>query len=113
MESTLSQREEQIMLAIWVLKDDAYLVAVKKYLSDIFGKKWTVGAIHKPLRRMEEAGYLVSSLGEATAKRGGRAKKIYQITGNGLAILSENKRIKDILWADFPGYKLSGSLSNE
>ena len=104
----LSQREEQIMLAIWALKDDAYLVAVKKYLSKIFGKNWTVGAIHKPLRRLEQVGYLQSYLGEATAKRGGRAKKIYQITKEGLAVLSEYKRINDVLWADFPGYKFSG-----
>ena len=106
--NTLSQREEQILLAIWVLKEDAYLVAIKKYLSEIFGKNWTVGAIHKPLRHMEQNGYLESYLGEATAKRGGRAKKIYRITRQGLAVLTEYKRINDVLWADFPGYKFSG-----
>lgn len=101
----LSQREEQIMLAIWALNDDAYLVAIKKYLSEIFGKNWTVGAIHKPLRRLEQIGYLESYLGEATAKRGGRAKKIYQITRTGLMVLTEYKKINEALWADFPGYK--------
>ena len=106
MNNMISQREEQIMLAIWSLKEEAYLVAVKKYLSDIFGKRWTVGAIHKPLRRMEEAGFLVSSLGEATAKRGGRAKKIYQITEKGMAVLKASKQINDLLWADFPGYEI-------
>ena len=102
--NTLSQREEQIMLAIWALKDDAYLVAIKKYLSQIFRKKWTVGAIHKPLRRLEKIGFLESYLGEATAKRGGRAKKIYQITNKGLVSLSEYKKINEALWADFPGF---------
>ncbi len=106
--NNLSQREEQIMLAIWALKEDAYLVAIKKYLSEIFGKNWTVGAIHKPLRRLEQTGCLESFFGEATAKRGGRAKKIYQFTKHGLAVLSEYKRINDVLWADFPGYKFSG-----
>lgn len=103
--NTLSQREEQIMLAIWSLNGDAYLVAIKKYLSEIFGKNWTVGAIHKPLRRLEQIGFLESHLGEATAKRGGRAKKIYQITRAGLIVLTEYKRINESLWADFPGYK--------
>lgn len=106
--NTLSQREEQIMLATWALKEDAYLVAIKKYLSEIFGKNWTVGAIHKPLRRLEQLGYLESYLGEATAKRGGRAKKIYKITREGLVVLTEYKRINEALWADFPGYKFSG-----
>lgn len=103
--NTLSQREEQIMLAIWVLKDDAYLVAIKKYLSEIFGKNWTVGAIHKPLRRLEQIGHLESNLGEATAKRGGRAKKIYRITKQGFVVLTEYKRINERLWTGFPGYK--------
>ena len=106
--NTLSQREEQIMLAIWALKEDAYLVAIKKYLSEIFGKNWTVGAIHKPLRHLEQMGYLESYLGEATAKRGGRAKKIYTATSKGLEVLIEYKRVNDLLWADFPGYKFTG-----
>ena len=106
--NTLSQREEQIMLAIWALDGDAYLVAIKKYLSEIFSKNWTVGAIHKPLRHLEQIGYLESYLGEATAKRGGRAKKIYTATSKGLEVLIEYKRVNDLLWADFPGYKFTG-----
>lgn len=105
--NTLSQREEQIMLTIWTLKDDAYLVAIKKYLSEILGKNWTVGAIHKPLQRLEQFGYLESYLGEATAIRGGRAKKIYRITKQGLIVLTEYKRITQALWADFPEFDFS------
>jgi PadR family transcriptional regulator PadR len=105
--NTLSQREEQIMLTIWTLKDDAYLVAIKKYLSKVLGKNWTVGAIHKPLRRLEEAGYLESYLGEATAVRGGRAKKIYRITKQGLIVLTEYKRITQALWANFAEFDFS------
>ena len=52
----ISQREEQILLAIWELKDEAYLVGIKKYLSRVMKRNWTVGAIHKPLRRLERTG---------------------------------------------------------
>lgn len=105
---TLSQREEQILLAIFSLKDDAYLVAIKKHLAGILGKNWTVGAVHKPLRRLEQIGVLHSYTGESTAKRGGRAKKIYVVTKKGYLILSEYKRINEALWANFPGYDFSG-----
>ena len=104
----LSQREEQIMLAIWALKDEAYLVAVKKHLSNIIGKSWTVGAIHKPLRRLEEAGYLQSHLGDSTSRRGGRAKKIYTITDEGFEILQAYKKVTEALWSNFPGFKFIG-----
>ena len=100
----LSQREEHVMLAVWALKDEAYLVAIKKYLADILGKNWTLGAIHTPLRRLEELGFLESTLGEATAQRGGRAKRIYRITKPGLEVLTEYKKITETLWADFPGF---------
>ena len=91
----LSQREEHVMLAVWALKEDAYLVAIKKYLADILGKNWTLGAIHSPLRHLEQLGYLESFLGEATAVRGGRAKRIYRITRAGLEVLTEYRKITE------------------
>ena len=102
----LSQREEHVMLAIWALKEDAYLVAIKKYLSNILGKNWTLAAIHTPLRRLEQLGYLESFLGEATAVRGGRAKRIYRITKSGFEVMTEYKKITEALWANFPGFNL-------
>lgn len=102
----LSQRDEHVMLAIWALKEDAYLVAIKKYLSNILGKNWTLAAIHTPLRRLEQIGYLESFLGEATAVRGGRAKRIYHITKSGLEVLTDYRKITEALWANFPGFSL-------
>jgi len=102
----LSQREEHVMLAIWALKEDAYLVAIKKYLANILGKNWTLAAIHTPLRHLEDLGYLESFLGEATAVRGGRAKRIYRITTSGLEVLTEYKKVTETLWANFPGFNL-------
>lgn len=98
---SISIREEQIMLAIGYLKDEAYLVAIRKHLSEVMGKEWSIGAIHIPLRRLEKAGIVTASFGEATAVRGGRRKKIYRLTESGLAALQENKRINDVLWEDF------------
>ena len=106
---TLSRREEQILLAIWELKEDAYLVAIRKYLSSVMKKKWTVGAIHKPLRLLEDRGFVEAYLGEATAKRGGRSKKIYKITQKGYALLTEYKKVYETLWAKFPGVELKSS----
>ena len=103
---SLSQREEQVMLAIWALKEDAYLVAIKKHLSGILGRNWTLSALHAPLRSLEEAGLLESYMGEASAVRGGRAKRIYRITEAGLEALNEYKKITFALWADFAGFSM-------
>ena len=97
----LSQREEQILLAIGYLQEDAYLVAIRKHLSKIVGKELSIGAVHIPLRRIEKQGLIAASFGESTAVRGGRRKKIYRLTSEGLAALEDNKKVSDRLWADY------------
>lgn len=97
----LSQREEQILLAIGYLREEAYLVAIRKHLSKIIGKELSIGAVHIPLRRIEKQGLIVASFGESTAVRGGRRKKIYRLTAAGLTALEENKKVSDRLWTDY------------
>ena len=100
---SLTRREEQILLAILFLKADAYLVAIRRYLSELMKKEWSIGAVHIPLKRLEEARVVESFMGEATAIRGGRRKKIYQVSKLGLLALSENKKISDSLWQSYAG----------
>jgi len=97
----LTRREELILLSIGNLGEDAYLVSIRKHLSDVMGKNWSMSTIHIPLRRLEKAGYIDAYYGSATAIRGGRRKKIYVLTGKGMEALTEYKRINDTLWADF------------
>lgn len=99
---TISKREEQILVAVWQLKDQAYLLAIKRHLSLILGADWTVGAIHKPLMKLEKEGFVGSYMGNATSKRGGRSKKIYSITDLGLEALKTIKKKHDALWEGFP-----------
>ena len=58
----ISRREEQILLTIGYLEGDAYLVAIRKHLSEVMRKNWSIGAIHIPLRRLERAGYVKAHL---------------------------------------------------
>jgi PadR family transcriptional regulator, regulatory protein PadR len=97
----LSKRDEEILLTIWELKKDAYLVEIRKQISEVTGKDLTIGAIHIPLTKLEKAGIIESQFGEATPKRGGRRKRIYKITQIGLEVLKEYKKKKDTLWSSF------------
>ena len=102
---TISKREEQILIAIWNLKESAYLLAIKNHLSKIMGADWSIGAIHKPLMKLEKEGLVESYMGEATAKRGGRSKKIYRVSKLGIDTLKAIKEEHDALWAKFPAIK--------
>lgn len=98
---TLSRREEQVLLAVWELQDNAYLLAIKEFLSEVLSQNWSVGIIHKPLLKLEKKGFISSSIGEATAKRGGRRKKIYKVTSLGVDELKKLKGEQDAIWKNF------------
>jgi len=102
---TVGRREEQILLAIGSLGDDAYLVSIRKFLSKIQGRPISIGAVHIPLRRLERGGYIRAHLSEPTLARGGRRKKIYSLTDKAIRILEESKRVHDILWSSYARIK--------
>ena len=97
----LSRREEQVMLAIWDLKEQAYLLAIREHLIRITGHDWSVGIIHKPLMQLERKRCVTSFMGDATARRGGRRKKIYRVSKTGIDALRALKAEHDALWRNF------------
>lgn len=98
---TITRTEELILLSILQLGEDGYLVAIQDHLSRITGKRISLTSVHLPLSRLEKNGLVEGNLGEATAVRGGRRKKIYTITKFGFEALEEHKRISDALWRDY------------
>jgi DNA-binding PadR family transcriptional regulator len=98
----LSRPEELILLTVWKLKDEAYGVKIRKYVQKMTGKYWSIGSIYVPLDRLENKGYLNSFMGEATSERGGKSKRYYQITQQGLAQLRTLQEIHRKFWQDLP-----------
>ncbi len=97
-EKLLTRKEELVLLSILNLKQEAYLIAIQQYLTRIIGKPVSLTSVHLPLSRLEKNGLVTSRMGEATAMRGGRRKKIYGLTRPGMLALSAYKRISDDLW---------------
>jgi DNA-binding PadR family transcriptional regulator len=103
---SLTRKEELILLSILNLKKDAYLIVIVDHLSKITGTKVSLTSVHLPLARLEKAGLIESEFGESTAVRGGRRKKIYQLTKCGFDVLAEYKRISDKLWESYSKFTL-------
>ena len=99
--SSLSRREEQVLLAVWNLKDRAYLLGIKNYLTGITDMEWSLGAVQKPLLQLERKQFIRSAMGEATPVRGGRRKKIYSITEPGILVLKNVRKEQEVLWKNF------------
>ena len=83
------------LAAVLRLGDRAYGVTILEEVSKRIGKDVSIGTIYTTLYRLENRGFLVSAMGEATAKRGGRAKKFYSLTPHGHAALSESLNALD------------------
>jgi len=94
----LSSQDEILMLAIVALGKNAYGVTIRRYVSKITEKEWSIGAIYDPLYRLEKKEYIRSELSDPTNERGGRSKRIFHITDEGQQALVEHKRVRDELW---------------
>jgi DNA-binding PadR family transcriptional regulator len=80
--------EHVVMLALIRLRDDAYGVSVRQDIEARTRRDVSIGAIYATLDRMEAKGYVTSSIGEPTAERGGRAKRMFRVTPRGVAAVS-------------------------
>ena len=98
--------EELVLLAIGSLGDDAYGVTIKEILKEKTGKNPSVGALHSALYRLEEKEFVKTREGGATAERGGRRKKYYQLTAYGLKMLQEANELRMSFAQNIPDLKL-------
>ena len=103
----LGEFEELILLVVAVLYDEAYGVAIKNRIKDQTGRNVNISAIHEALRRLESKGYVRSRLGEATKKRGGRRKRLFNITQAGMSTIDQVRITRNELWNQIPNISFS------
>jgi PadR family transcriptional regulator PadR len=103
----LTRLEEAILVAVLVLEDEAYGVAINREVGRIFGRAYTLGALYFALDQLVRKEYLAKRLGESTARRGGRSKTYYRLTPEGKEALAAVKRHEERLWQIVP--KLIGN----
>lgn len=99
----LTRIEEIVLLAVYQLGDNAYGVTIRQYIEQTINQKFSVGAIYVPLDRLTRRGLLTSYMGEPTPERGGRSKRYYLITSEGINALQATKEMQDALWLGFSG----------
>lgn len=95
----LSRAEELVLLAVWHLQENAYGVAIRKYINAMTREDWSIGAVYVPLDRLSKWGFLKTTQAEPTPERGGRSKRYYALTETGLSALNHTRRVQDRMWA--------------
>jgi len=104
--SYLGEFELMLLLAVIHLGDEAYGVPISRQLEASRGRDVSVGSVYAALERLEAKGLVVSSLGDPTPERGGKAKRYFRITKEGLRQVHETRRVLTKLWQVLPELKL-------
>ncbi|MCP4724260.1 MAG: PadR family transcriptional regulator, partial [bacterium] len=66
---------------------------------EVSRKTWSLGSVYEALDRLEKKKYLDSYLSEPMNSRGGRSKRIYQHTKDGLKAMIEMKNAQKEIWS--------------
>ena len=85
----LGEFEYLLITAAAGLGDDAYGAAIREAIQTHTGKKSSIGAVYTTIDRLEAKGLLKTWMGEATAQRGGRAKRMVRVTPKGVQAASD------------------------
>ena len=98
----LGEFELMVLLTIIHLGDDAYGVPLARELTKRRGRSVSAGSVYAALDRLETKGLVVSRLGESTPERGGRAKRYFRVTEQGLGAAHVTRKVLNELWKSLP-----------
>jgi PadR family transcriptional regulator, regulatory protein PadR len=79
----LGEFEYVLITAAASLGDDAYGAAIREEIKTTTGRKCSIGALYTTIDRLETKGFVKTWMGNATAQRGGRAKRMVRVTSKG------------------------------
>jgi PadR family transcriptional regulator PadR len=94
----LGEFEQLVLLAILRLeREGAYGVSIRAEIAGRTARDPAPGAIYATLDRLEGKAFVASEVGESTPQRGGRSKRYYRVTADGLAALKRARHDYEVL----------------
>jgi PadR family transcriptional regulator PadR len=94
----LGEFEEIVLLTVAVLDGHAYGVNITHEINEQTSRDVRLNQVHASLQRLEEKGMIASRMGEPTAERGGRRKRLFSITAFGQQTLRDIQNVRSQFW---------------
>lgn len=101
-QNNLGEFEEIVLLVVSILRGKAYSVSIITEIEDRLNRNVSLGAIQTVLKRLENKGLVKSDFGNASNIRGGKRKRLYEITAIGQELLRLTKTQRNSLWDAIP-----------
>ncbi len=79
----LGELEQLVILAVVRLGRDAYAVSIRDLIELRTGLQLSRGSVYVTLDRLDRKGYLTSRFGDPTPERGGKSKRLFELTATG------------------------------
>lgn len=98
--TSIGEFEELCLLAVGVLYPDAYGLSAKDEIERRTGRNVTISTVHSTMIRLEEKGMLKSYMGGATELRGGRTKRLFELTAFGKSTINDARELRNGMWKD-------------
>jgi DNA-binding PadR family transcriptional regulator len=95
----IGEFEEFVLLAAHGLGDDAYGAAVQALLERETTRTVTIGAVYSALDRLEQKGMLRSVVVAGTPVRGGRSRRVFELTARGKKTIAMLRGIRARLYS--------------
>jgi DNA-binding PadR family transcriptional regulator len=94
----LAEFEQLVLLALVRLGKEGYGMTVRRELESASGRSVTIGSVYATLERLEAKGYVTSWHGEPDPVRGGRARRNFEPTADGLVALARTRALMERMW---------------
>ena len=94
----LGEFEELTLLAIRALEPPVYAVPIQRFIAKTTGRDVVMGAIYAALDRLEQKGLVRSTFGEATPEPGGKRKRLFTVSAEGMRLLKDQRRARERIW---------------
>jgi PadR family transcriptional regulator, regulatory protein PadR len=88
----LGSLEHIVLLALMQLGGPAHGALIQREIEARTTRDLSIGAIYATLERLQEKGYVSSTLGDPTPERGGRAKRLFCLEAPGKRSLQVSAR---------------------
>jgi DNA-binding PadR family transcriptional regulator len=98
----VTEFELLVLLATLRVGEHAYGVPIAREIEVAANRPVARAVVYAVLERLERRHLVTSSLGEPTHERGGRAKRIFQVTDKGLRAVRSAQRTLTALWTGVP-----------
>ena len=107
----LREFEELVLLGILIAVPEAHAPALQSVLAAEAGRDVSLGAIYTALERLGRKGLVSSHLGDPTPVRGGRRKRHYKLTPQGLEHIREARDVRERMWQKASADILKGEVN--